>query len=557
MMTMDDEIDNKPLPWLLDISPTEQSLDQMLARRLALTPEAPFVRFERGAWISYREFYEATIDVAFALQMRGVKKGDRVLTMTENSLEAVSLWFAIELLGAIDCPINPAFVGEPLRHVINLVEAELIILSCANLKAIEDLDGDLDHCKQIFIYPPADTGSDQVRGLPVSSLKIEFGGRRPGWQPGGARFMDLSSILFTSGTTGPSKGVMVTHAMACTTALQAVRSMRYEAGDIIYCAHPLFHMSPRFCAFYAAMLVGACVTLDRGFNAEHWIDRIRESGSTATIGHGPLLEMIYAQPARPTDGSTNLRRIGSAPVPKHIAEGFEKRFNLKALECWGMTEINIPCWVPYDEPLRPGTAGRITDDDYEFAIINSETDEPLPKGQIGEFVVRPRRPWIITPGYWGNTEATCKAWRNSWFHTGDSGYITEDGWIYFIDRLGDRIRRRAENISSFDIEAAARTHFSVLDAAAVGVPSGYSSDDDIKLCVTLKNRDLPLDASTLLRFLADKLPHHMVPRYIEILDALPRTPTQKIRKSKLRTDGVGPHTWDRKAAGISLKELKH
>lgn len=491
-------------PWrgVPRIANADQRLDRMLARRVALTPDASFIRFERGARISYRDFS-----------------------------------------------------GEPLRHTVDLVQARWIVVAPPLLAPLDALDAKPGDKTRALAWPAATELPSEVRGLPLAPLIATPGERPPDWHPPGAQASDLCAILFTSGTTGPAKGAMVTHAMACTTALQTAEGLRIGPDDTVYCAHPLFHMSPRFCAFYAAMLTGAQVTFDTRFDAARWLDRIRESGATVTIGHGPLLEMIHAQPPRADDTDTRLTRIGTSPFPKHIAADFQRRFGVKGIETWGMTEINIPCWHPWDEPLRAGSCGRILSDDYEFAVVDPLTDEPLPAGTVGEFVVRPRRPWIVSPGYWGDAEATAKAWRNLWFHSGDSGYIDAAGWVWFVDRLGDRIRRRAENISSFDIETAARGEPRVLDAAAVGVASGYASDDDIKLCVVLRP-DAALAPAELLAFLAQRLPHHMVPRYIEVMAGLPRTPTQKVRKAQLRADGVGPSTWDRKAAGISLRDLE-
>jgi carnitine-CoA ligase len=537
-----------------EVAPADQTLDRVLARRARLTPDAPFLQFEHGHRWSYAEVWEAALDLAFALQAAGVGPGDRVVTLGGNSAEAVLLWFAIELLGAVDCPVNPAFTGEPLRHAVNLVQASRVVVSPAQLSALDGLEGECAYWTEALAWPAEDHLPPQVRGIPLFPLQPRGAARPAGWAPAGAQPRDLCSILFTSGTTGPAKGAMVTHAMACTTALQAAEGLRISADDTVYFAHPLFHMSPRFCAVYAALLTGAQVIFDKKFSADRWIDRIRETGATVTIGHGPLLEMIHAEPPRSDDADTRLSRIGSSPFPRHIAAEFERRFGVKGLETWGMTEINIPCWHPWDEPLRPGAAGRIREADYEFAVVDPVTDDLLPAGQVGEFVVRPKRPWIVSPGYWGDPAATCRAWRNLWFHTGDSGYLTEDGWVYFVDRLGDRIRRRAENISSFDIEAAARAHPAVADGAAVGVPSGYASDDDIKLCVA-PHTGQAVDPAELLAFLALRLPHHMVPRYIEVMQALPRTPTQKVRKAQLRADGVGPATWDRKSAGLSLRAL--
>jgi len=204
--------------------------------------------------------------------------------------------------------------------------------------------------------------------------------------------------------------------------------------------------------------------------------------------------------------------------------------------------------------LRVGSCGKNRSDWFDVRIVDPETDETRGIGEVGEIVVRPLAPWTIMQGYLGMPEQTVEAWRNFWFHSGDSGYIDAEGYAYFVDRMKDRIRRRAENISSYDIESASAAHPQVLEAAAVGVPSEFEGDDDIKLCAVLRPGE-QLPPQELLAYLAQQLPHHMVPRYIEFLDALPRTPTNKVKKNELRSRGVGPPAWDRRAAGISLKNL--
>ncbi|MCO5129036.1 MAG: AMP-binding protein [Xanthobacteraceae bacterium] len=294
--------------------------------------------------------------------------------------------------------------------------------------------------------------------------------------------------------------------------------------------------------------------MDGTFKADRWLDRVREAGATVTVSHGPLLEMIHAQEPRPDDADNPLTRIGTAPFPKHIAAAFEQRFGLKGRESWGMTEVGIPCSHPLDEPLRPGSCGKVLSDWFEVRVVDPDTDEERKPGEVGEIVVRSKQPWMLMQGYFGRPDATVESWRNLWFHSGDSGYVDEEGWFYFVDRMKDRIRRRAENISSYDIEVAAQRFEGVLECAAVGVPSEFAGDHDVKLSlVTVPGARVQPEA--LIAFLAKALPHHMVPRYVEILETLPRTPTFKIQKSVLRQTGVTPQTWDRKAAGIVLRTL--
>lgn len=529
------------------------SLDKVIEWRARLSGDAPFLSFGDGPPLTFGEAWTRALDLAFFLSAAGVRQGDRVATLGKNSQEAVLLWFAINLLGAADAPINPVFVGKPLAHAVNLVEAEIVIAEAALLPALQSIAIELTCAKKILVYGSTEGLPLDVAGRSVQPLS--GGGSRPGtWRCAGAAASDLCSILFTSGTTGPSKGAMITHAQAFLTARHAVEGLRVSGDDRFYCAHPLFHMSPRFCVIYAALLTGAQVSFDERFSAAKWIDRIREAHATVTIGHGPLLEMIYAEPERPDDAETDLTRIGTSPFPKHIARDFERRFGLKGIETWGMTEVNIPCWHPFDVPLRPGSCGKILDEWYEFRVVNSDTDEVLPPGEIGEFLVRPKYPWTLSPGYYGNPQATVRSWRNFWFHTGDSGYMDADGWVYFVDRLGDRIRRRAENISSYDIEVAAKSHPAVLECAAVGVPSDFVADDDVKLCIVMRE-DGQVTPEELTVFLAQRLPPHMVPRYIEQLPRLPRTPTQKVMKSHLRAAGLATGVWDRNAAGIRVRDV--
>ena len=526
--------------------------DRVLEWRIRQTPDAPFLAFEDGTEISFSGFGQSVREQMERLAASGVGQGDRVVLLARNSIDHVTLWFAINLLGATDAPVNPAFSGRLLEQAFALIKPALIV---SEAKFLPLIGAAFASGKQ---EPPVRWFGSGARSAAIA-VSTECGPlaeagycpvRPPELVPSG-----IGSILSTSGTTGPAKGVMVTHAQAFLTALQSAEGMRVTASDVYYCAHPLFHMSPRFCVIYGALLTGAKVCLDASFSAPHWIDRIRDTGATVTIGHGPIIEMIHAQPERPDDADTRLTRIGTSPFPRHIACDFERRFGVKGIETWGMTEINIPCWHPFDEPLRPGSCGRVREEWYEFRVVDPETDEEMPDGMVGEFVIRPKLPWIVSPGYFRNPEATVKAWRNLWFHTGDSGYRDAEGWVWFVDRLGDRIRRRAENISSFDIEVAANRYEGVVESAAVGVPSEYLCDDDIKLCVVMRPQT-ELDPVALTAHLLNELAHHMVPRYIEVLPELPRTPTGKPQKATLRKAGVTASTWDRKAAGLDLKSLR-
>lgn len=534
---------------------TDWTYERLLRWRATETPDRAFLSFQGDAYETYGEAWERVCALARGLATQGVQPGDRVATFAPNCRTAIHLWLALNLLGATDAPINPAFRGQPLAGVINMLDVSMIVAECGLLPVLRDIEDDIPRLSAIIHFGAGESSSDNVNFNRISLAPLSPVNDTPeGWEPPGASFNHISSILMTSGTSGPSKGVMVPHAQAILIAQHSIGGMRVEQDDVFYCAHPIFHMSPRYCVFTAALLTGARVWFDDSFQADRWLDRIREAEATVTIGHGPLLEMIFAQPERVDDADNPLKRLGTSPFPKHIAEAFERRFAIKGIETWGMTEVGIPCWHPYDERLRPGSCGKVRDDWYEFRVVDPNTDIEVPCGVIGEFVIRPKHPSTLMQGYFGRPDATMEAWRNLWFHSGDGGYIDADGWVYFVDRLKDRIRRRAENISSFDIECAALKYPGVTEAAAVGVSSGFAGDDDVKLCIATAS-GASVEASDLIAFLAKALPHHMVPRYVEFLLALPRTPTTKIQKSVLRGAGIRAETWDRKAAGIKLRGL--
>jgi len=540
---------------MIELPQEKWTLGAVLAERARLTPDAPFVRMVGCAGVSFAQMREQSIRLARVLHRQDVKAGDRVVVMGSNCLTLLRCWFALNLLGATDVTINTAYRGRTLEHAVNTSGAGLILIEDKLLGVLAASEESLPGLQRALHFSASEEVSAidaRFRRLAIARLDEANAGEGE-WIPDNVKPRDLASIIFTSGTSGPAKGVMIPHAQAYLLSKEGAACLQVTGQDIYYAFHPLFHMSPRYCVVYAALLAGAQVCLDRAFSAEQWLTRIRECGATVTIGHGPMLEMIFAQPERPDDAINPLRRLASSPFPKNIAARFERRFGIRGLEVWGMTEVNIPLMNRFDEPLRPGSCGKLLSDNYEFRIVDPETDIEVPTGTIGEFLVRSKLPWTMMQGYFGMPEATVEAWRNFWFHTGDGGYIDADGYVYFVDRLRDRIRRRAENVSSYDIECVAAEFPQVRECAAVGVPSEYSNDDDIKLVVAPKDGAV-LNMEELLGFLAARLPHYMVPRYIQVVAELPRTPTNKVRKAALRDNGLG-NVWDRREAGIALRNL--
>jgi len=365
---------------------------------------------------------------------------------------------------------------------------------------------------------------------------------------------DIGSVMFTSGTTGPSKGVAMPNGQLCLLALQVIQAMRLGPDDVFYCVHPLNHIAGKYMGVFTTFATGGRLVLDARFEAANWTRRIGETGATVSIAHGPMIEMIFARPPDPGDRAHALRRLMSSPMPKHLWSDFEARFDLRAIEMWGMTETACPVWMSLDGPHVKNSCGRVLTQWGDLRIVDPDTDEELPFGQVGEIVVRPRYPFTFMQGYLGQPDETVKAWRNLWFHTGDAATMDADGNLFFIDRLKDRIRRRSENISAYDIEVAALAHPAVREAAAIGVPSGFEGDDDIKLWLVLED-GVALDLPELVGFMARRLAPFMVPRYVETTEALPRTPTNKVKKRELVAAGNTARTWDRQEAGVRLRDF--
>jgi crotonobetaine/carnitine-CoA ligase len=536
------------------IDKTDWVVGTVLAKQGKALHDKPFIRCGDGDSYTFGAMDESAHRVANALAELGVRRGDRVLAMLPNGVEFLQAWFGISRAGAVFVPINTAYRGAFLEHVVNNAGARVMLIDREYVPLLQAIEAHLPQLDTAIVVDTQGAAAplpafQRLRTLPFHRLLQAA--VTPVRVP--VTYRDIGAIMYTSGTTGPSKGVLMPHAHLYLFGHNKIDAIRLTPDDVYYCCMPLFHANALFMQVYSSLIAGCTVVLARSFSASRWLDDIRRAGATVTNTLGVMTEFIYRQPPRPEDRDHRLRVIVAIPIAVEWGEAFQKRFNTKLLEGYGMTEVNIPLYMPYDEGLRPRSCGRLLERWFEMQVVDPVTDEPLPPGVVGEMVVRPKEPWCFMAGYHAMPDKTVEAWRNFWFHTGDAGTYDEEGYFYFVDRLKDAIRRRGENISSFEVEQVLNRHEAVAESAVVAVPSEIAGgEDEVKACLVLKpGARLSLEA--LLDYCQERMPYFAVPRYIEIVDELPKTPTGKIQKHKLREAGVTPATWDREAAGYRLR----
>jgi crotonobetaine/carnitine-CoA ligase len=513
-------------------------LPGLLAEQARAHADRPFLSFALGERdLTYAEAAAAADVVAAGLARVGVEPGDRVLLMMRNRAEFVLAWLGAARLGAVQVPVNVDYRGPFLQHLANTAAAEVILVEDALLDAVATSASGLAHLRTAVVVGEG-AALPGIATVPFEAL-LEGGGAPPEVAVASS---DTGAIHFTSGTSGPSKGAVLPHAHLHLLSERNRELLDLRTGDTYLTELPLFHINAQM-SVYSALLVGARVRIEQRFSASAWVDRIRESGATHTSLLGVMLSFILKQPERPEDADNALRRAWSVPCPPDLAAAFRDRFGLEeVVTSYGSTEMGMVARRTLDAP--PGSVGRVDPDLYETRIVAGD-DEDVPVGEVGELLVRPLLPWTTTQGYFGMPERTLEAFRNLWFHTGDAARVDADGNLWFVDRIKDRIRRRGENIASVDVENVLLEHPAIADAAVVAVPAEEQGGEDEIKAVVVAAAGAALDAETVWAWCDESLPYFAVPRYVEILPELPKTPTAKVRKSELREAGITHGTSDR------------
>jgi len=527
---------------------------RVLGERARTHGDRPFLQRLDGPALTYAEVDRLANRIAHGFRTLGVARGDRVLLMLPNIVEFMCLWWALNRLGAVEVSVNTAYKGYFLEHLVNNSGGRVLVIAREFLERLEESADKLAGLDTVVVYDPHGGSLSLPRLARLRTVPFqELYGSSDDPPAVALSHRDPSAIMYTSGTTGPSKGVILPNAF-CHLFAECTRNLtRFTEDDVYFVATPLYHGNAPIMQVYPAMLAGGRAVVCPHFSASEWVDQIRRSGATVTNLLGVMMDFVFRQPPRAGDRDHALRVVLGQPAPAAIVDDFKRRFGIaRVLEYYGMTEIGLVTMMPWDE-VRPGSCGRAVTEWYELRIADPESDEELPVGEIGELLVRPKAAWAFSQGYWEMPDKTLEALRNVWYHTGDALKRDAEGYYYFADRIRDVIRRRAVNISSYDVERVLAEHPDVVECAAVAVPSeSVGGEDEIKACLVLR-AGRALAPEPFLAWCEARLPHFAVPRYLEVRAELPRTPNSKIQKYVLRRDGIDA-AWDRVKAGYRLAE---
>jgi crotonobetaine/carnitine-CoA ligase len=522
------------------IPPAERTLPALLERQAEALGDRPYIEIG-GTARSFAEMRAAVARLAGSFRAAGIGAGDRVAVMSENRLEIVDAWFAASWLGAILVPFNAATRGPQLQHVllnsgprVLAIEPELL----AHLDVVEELPPELERIWVLGADGGGSRGGLALERFPGPGDPVGAVAVRPG---------DTTAILYTSGTTGPSKGVCCPQAQFYWWALSTGAMLGgLREDDVLYTCLPLFHTNA-LNACMQALTHGCRIVVGPRFSASRFWRRIVEADATVTYLLGAMISILAKTPASPHDKEHRLRVALAPATQAELHEVFRERFGVVLCDGFGMTETNAVIGAR-DGFQRPGTMGRVMPG-YEAKIVD-EDDNEVGDGTAGELVLRADEPFAFATGYWRMPEQTVESWRNLWFHSGDRVVRDPDGSFRFLDRMKDAIRRRGENISAWEVEQVIQSHPDVASAAVVPVPSDLG-EDDVLACV-VPRAGASLDPLDLIRYCEPRLSYFAIPRYVELLDALPLTENGKVVKFVLRERGVTETTWDREAAGYTL-----
>jgi len=548
----DDKFERHAKKWenwnMQEYSQHDRVLPKIIEDKARQFPDHVVFQF-RDDPITLEEFNSRINQAANGFLELGVKHGDKVAIMLPNNPEFLFVWFGLNKIGACEVPVNVALKGQGLAYQMVQSDCVALVADLQYLDRLEGIAGDLEAIRHIVYTDSAATGS------PVPSwpgfehlIYAEFSDRSQDSPGVAVHYSDLASILYTSGTTGVSKGVMFSHHYWYDIWAESVGYSRYTEDDVLYTGLPFFHGNAQGITVGPAILADAKAVIVDRFSASRLWDDCRRWECTEANYIGGIIPILLKQEEKENDADNPIRLMVGAAAPQDEWHAFQERFNTKILEVYGMTECYCCLVSPYDEP-RAGACGK-TITGWDVRIVDDDDNE-CPPGNLGEFIARSNKMFVGTTGYYNKPEATLQLFENGWIHTGDLGRMDEDGYFFFVDRKKQAIRRRGENISSFEVESVISSHDAVLESAVVGVPADVG-EEEVKAVVVLKEGHSATEEE-LIRWCEPRMAYFAIPRYIAIRDDMPKTPSERVEKFKLKKEGITDDCWDREAEGIVLE----
>ena len=523
-------------------------LPKVLKEQADKIPDKAFLQFSYDDPLTFAEVNKAANQIANSLRELGVEKGDKVSVYMPNSLEICLAWFGILKNGSVMVPVNTAYVMDFLQYIIESSDSKLIIIAEEYMERLANIQTRIPLVDNVVVWPR--NGGDEIETAGYVTKKCmswsNFVNQGSDSEPEvEVTHLDHARLMYTSGTTGKSKGVVRPCAADYSSAQNYASIMDINPDDTVFTCLPLFHSNAMVMGVYPAMIRGAKVVVEEKYSASKFWKWMKDFEVTKFNLVGVMSYFMWNAPVVPEEKEHKVKLVLGSPAPHDIIEPFMERFNILFMEGYGLTEVGQCTFMRPGDPFRVGSCGKESPG-YEIKIVNPETDEELPRNTPGELVLRPRIPNICLHYYYKMPEKTVSDFRNLWFHTGDLCRMDEDGYIFFMDRVKDYIRRRGENISSFEVENLISTHPNIEESAAIAVKldeQGRHSEDELMIVIVLKEGK-DLNPNELIEFLKPIMPKFMIPRIVRFRDSLPKTPTNRVQKVKLREEGITKDTWD-------------
>lgn len=490
-----------------------------------------------GTPVTFGQMRDRSCAAAHVLTDLGVRRGDTVALFTGTCPEWVYFWLGAARIGAVTAAVNGAAKGDYLVHALRLARARVVVTDPQRQARVAEVADGVDTVESTVVSGPS--LSDRLASAPTSPPPVAQIDDR-----------DVGALFFTSGTTGPSKAVATAWPYLIGAATTVGTAWELSAGDVVWTAMPLFHLSAAPTVL-TPLVFGSTTVVAAEFHPGTAWDEVKGCGAVGFAGAGAMISMLWNLPRTDRDAALGLRFISAAPISADRYRDIESRYRCRVVTMYGMTEAFPIAYKSVADDGVPGTSGRVSSA-FEVRIVDP-SGNPLPRGKVGEITCRARSTHAMSEGYvsaaFGGSPLRIDA-HPEWFATGDLGTLDDDDNLTFTDRAKDCLRRRGENVSSVELETTVMGHPAVAEAAAVGVPSELGEDDI--LVVVVPRAGMSVDYEDLMDFCADRMPYFCVPRYVDVVDEIPKNIIGRVRKDLLRQRGLGPHAWDRDAHGYVL-----